>query len=85
MDRIGSWDLVKKFNMQHRVLQRAVRNANKDLIEIDLVFKVKSGVGKRARPIEEYLLTEAQWKVVCRYLRECEGNRGIKNCFLSEK
>ena len=83
MDRIGSWELSKRFGMEHRVLQRAVRNAMKSLLKIDIIIEPSGNNGRRAAPIKEYLLTEKQWIEVCRYLRECEGNRGIKDFFLA--
>lgn len=76
--RFGSWELSKKFNVPHRNLRKAIESCMKDLTGVDLVYQSKDERKRRARRIEEYLLTPNQWYCVSLRLRDTENQIKLK-------
>ena len=76
--RFGSWELSVKFKVPHRNLLKAIRSCLDNLAGVDLVYEAKDESKRRARRIQEYLLTPNQWFQVTLHLRNTENQVKLK-------
>ena len=83
MERLNSWDISIRFNIEHRTLRRAIKNSMRDLCEIDIVIEPKDEQKRRSRPVDAYLLNHTQWICVCMRLRDTKEHRALKRHFVT--
>lgn len=77
-NRIGSWELAKSFDIQHRNLRYAIESSLKELMEIDIVIQPICTIKARTGRIQEYLLTASQWKIVVMKLRNKKNHNNLR-------
>jgi len=76
-DRIGSWYLADKFEIEHRHLRYSIKKVMPELINSDLVLEPKDTIKRRSARIKQYLLTIEQWLQVLMVMRPTEKHRKL--------
>lgn len=77
---VGTWDLSKGFQNEHRVLKRLIKRYEKDFdsFGVSVATNIQRIADKKGGQIEEYLLTEGQAIYLTTLLRNNEIVRNFK-------